>query len=160
MISSLKEKLMQRSEEIKGFKWLGNHKAHHKIHSCDLPPSVSFLRNLLLACWDGLGQSGAKWWIRVRRWAQGSHWPRPERPSHSQPWAGLSCFPLKLAPGKSAGQVDSWLISTVLQKSSFSGLPKKTLPWPWTPEPNRMSPNLNKHGKQVGGSKCGNIFWL
>lgn len=50
MISSLKEKLMQRSE-IKGFKLLGNYKAHNKIHSCDLLPLCPSLgEDLLLAC--------------------------------------------------------------------------------------------------------------
>ena len=38
MTPSLKENLLYRSEEIMDFKWLGNHKAHHKSHSCDLPP--------------------------------------------------------------------------------------------------------------------------
>ena len=59
MISSLKEKLMQRSEEIKGFKLLGNYKAHNKIHSCDLPPSVSFLRRGLAS--GLLRWPGSKW---------------------------------------------------------------------------------------------------
>lgn len=58
MISSLKQKLMQRSKEIKGFKWLGNHKAHHKIHSCDLP-SVSFLRQKYAS--GLLRWPGSKW---------------------------------------------------------------------------------------------------
>ena len=41
---SLNNELLQKPEEIMGFKWLGNHKVYHKSRNSGLPPSVSFLR--------------------------------------------------------------------------------------------------------------------
>ena len=111
---SLQNELLWKPEEIMDFKWLGNHKVHHKSHNSNLPPSVSFLRWRLAS---GLLRWPRWKWCKVankRSLAWGSHGGLSERPSHLVALGKLILLLPQAGPWEVSGQVNSWLIGRIL----------------------------------------------